>query len=119
MIFLIFAIISFVQNNPVSGISFIILGVLGYSFTATVTLNNTFIPDLWLEIASFGFIKLPGIIFEASFDGLIFLIVMKIFLFVLAMVCVIFTIIAATIIAAILSIFVYPYALRKNLNFID
>lgn len=119
IIFLILAIISFVQNNPVSGISFIVLGVLGYLFTATVTLNNTFIPDLWLEIASFGFIKLPGIIFEASVDGLIFLIVMKIFLFVLAMVCVIFTIIAATIIAAILSIFVYPYALRKNLNFID
>ena len=119
VIFLILSIISFVQNNSVSGISFIVLGALGYLFTATVTLNNTFIPDLWLEIASFGFIKLPGIIFEASLDGLVFLIVMKIFLFVLAMVCVIFTIIAATIIAAILSIFIYPYALRKNLNFID
>lgn len=79
-------------------------------------LNNTFITDMWLEITSWGFVKFPGIIFEFSFDGLVFLIAMKILFFLLGLVLALLAAAFATALAMALSIFVYPFALIKNIK---
>ena len=71
---------------------------------------------MWAEIASWGFVKLPGIIFEFSLDGFAFLIAMKVIFWILGMVLAILSISLATVIAMVLSIFVYPFALRRNLK---
>ena len=114
IILIIFAIICFANNSVDSGLIYLTISVLAFTFLATMILNNTFITDMWMEISSWGFIRLPGIIFEFSFDGLIFLITTKIILFILAMVLAILAASFATVIAMVLSIFVYPFALRRN-----
>ena len=114
IIFIIFAIVCFANNSVDSGLIYLAIAVLAYTFLATMILNNTFITDMWLEISSWGFIKLPGIIFEFSFDGLIFLIITKIILFILAISLALLAASFATVIAMALSIFVYPFALRRN-----
>ena len=116
LIFIASGISSFVKGDVSTGLGCLGVGVLAYCFVATMILNNTFITDMWLEIASWGFVKLPGIIFEFSFDGLIFLIAMKIFFFILGITLALLAATFATLLAIALSIFVYPFALRKNLK---
>ncbi|MCI5744720.1 MAG: helix-turn-helix domain-containing protein [Erysipelotrichaceae bacterium] len=116
IIFLIVTIKSFVDGNTSSGIGFLVITVLSYTFLGTMILNNTFLTDMWLEVASWGFVKMPGIIFSFSFDGIIFLIAMKIFLFLLGIVLAVLAASFATALALGLSIFVYPFALVKNLK---
>ena len=119
VIFVLLAISAFVDKSIDAGFGMLLFGAIGYCFAATLSLKNSFIPDMWLVIVSFGFVKFPGIIFEASADGLVFLIAMKLLFFVLGMILVGIAVIIASIIAALLSVFVYPFALRKNLAFED
>lgn len=116
LIFIFIGISSFVKGDVSTGLGCLGVGVLAYCFVATMILNNTFITDMWLEITSWGFVKLPGIIFEFSFDGLIFLIAMKIIFFILGIILALLAAAFATLLAMALSIFVYPFALRKNLK---
>lgn len=112
---IIMAIILFVQGYNESGIGWLIIGFLGYTFISTMILNNTFLPEFWLEIVSWGFVKMPEIIFIADLDVLIFLIVMK-FFFLLSIFIALFIAAIATVLSVILSVFVYPFALCKNLK---
>lgn len=116
ILFIIFGIVQFTKGNAGTGSGCLIIAVLGYAFTATVILNNTFITEMWMEVASWGFVRMPGIIFSFSFDGIVFLIAMKIFLFILGILLAVLSATFATILAMLLSIFVYPYALIKNLR---
>lgn len=116
LIFIASGISSFVKRDVSTGLGCLGVGAFAYCFVATMILNNTFITDMWLEITSWGFVKLPGIIFEFSFDGLIFLIAMKIIFFILGITLALLAAAFATLLAMALSIFVYPFALRKNLK---
>ena len=116
---IIIAITSFVKGNGSTGFVWIVAAVLGYAWLATMILNNTFITDLWMEVASWGFVKMPGIIFSFSFGGIVFLIAMKIFLFLLGLALAIASFAFATGVAMVLSIFVYPFALNKNIKGIE
>lgn len=116
LIFIASGISSFVKGDVSTGWGCLGVGALAYCFVATMILNNTFITDMWFEIISWGFVNLPGIIFEFSFDGLIFLIAMKIIFFILGIILALLATACATLLAMALSIFVYPFALRKNLK---
>ena len=116
IVFLIISITSFVKGNTAAGVGCLVVGILGYTFLATMILDNTFITDLWLEVSSWGFVKMPGIIFSFSLDGLKFLIAMKILFFLLGIALAVLAVAFATTLALGLSIFVYPFALRKNLK---
>ena len=116
LIFIISGISTFAKGDASTGFGCLGVGVLAYCFIATMILNNTFITDMWLEITSWGFVKLPGIIFEFSFDGLIFLIAMKILFFILGIILALLAARFGSLLAMALSIFVYPFALRKNLK---
>lgn len=119
LIFIIVAISSFIDGDTTAGISSLITGVAIYTFVATMILKNTFIPDMWLEITSWGFVRMPGVIFQLSFDGVIFLIVVKILFFILGVILALLAASFATVLALFLSIFVYPFALVKNLKGIE
>ena len=105
----------FVKSSS-TGFGYLGIGLFAYCFLGTMILNNTFITDMWLEITSWGFVKLPGIIFEFSFDGLVFLIAMKILFFLLGLALALLAAAFATALAMALSIFVYPFALIKNIK---
>jgi transcriptional regulator with XRE-family HTH domain len=116
VMFLIFSIYAFSKGSASSGVWWIVFAILGYTFLATIILNNTFITDMWLEVASWGFVRMPGIIFSLSFDGLAFLIATKILFFLLGILLAFLAAAFATILAMSLSIFVYPFALSRNMK---
>lgn len=93
------------------------IGVLSFTFISCLLLKNNFIGDMVLEIFSWGFIRMPGLIFTLDLDGIIWLITVKLALFVLgialALVCGLF----GVILGMLLSLFVYPYALYKNIKY--
>lgn len=115
IIILIYGIVCFSKGTTNDGILSMALSVGFFLFLGCMILNNTFITDMWCEIASWGFVKLPGIIFELSFEGIIWLIGVKILFWILGFLLALLAVVAATAIAMVLSVFVYPFALRRNI----
>lgn len=118
IILLIIGVTSFPKGNTNMGIAFVVAPVFAFTFLACMILNNTFLTDMWLEIFSWGFVKLPGLIFEFSIDGILWLIGMKILFWILGFVLALLAACGATALAMVLSIFVYPFALRRNIKHI-
>lgn len=108
---------SFQDGNTLNGVYTILGGLLIAIFVATYILHNTFLPDLWWDVTSWGLVKFPGLIFSFSLDGVIWLIGMKILFYILGLVLVLAAAVLATVIGMILSIFVYPVALYRNLTY--
>lgn len=77
--------------------------VMAYTFLACKILDNNCVDD----IVQWGYVTFPGIIFDLDIDGIIWAISVKILFAVLGAVLVA----AATVFAAFISIFVYPYAI--------
>lgn len=118
IILLIVGIVQFVNGNTTGGAWCMVFMPLSYLFLATMILNNTKVTDIWLEVASWGFVKMPGVIFELSLDGVAWLIAVKILLWLLQFALTLLAIMFATIICMLASIFAYPSALRKNFKYI-
>ena len=119
ILFIIYSITSFVNGDATMGGGALLTALLAFCFSATMILNNTFLTDMWWEVTSWGLVRMPGIIFSFSFGGLVFLIAMKIFLFILGIVLALGAAALATIIALFVSVFVYPYALYKNIKGVE
>jgi transcriptional regulator with XRE-family HTH domain len=88
----------------------------GFTFLSCLILNNNFIGDVVLEIWSWGFVKMPGIIFTLDIDGCLFFIGCKILFAILGFLIGLVAAVAAIAIGMVLSIFVYPFAIRKSIN---
>lgn len=116
ILFLVIAIVCFVKGYTTAGYVLLGTGFVSFPLLAMLILNNTFITEMWMEIASWGFVKLPGVIFSLDFDGLAFLIAVKILFFILGISLAILSFLFASALAGFLSIFVYPHALKKNLE---
>lgn len=92
------------------------VGIGLFTFISCLILDNNFVGDVALEIFSWGFVKLPGLIFTLDLDGIIWLLTVKLIFWVLGFVLAIFTGILAIVLGSIISIFVYPFALYNSLN---
>jgi transcriptional regulator with XRE-family HTH domain len=119
IIFIVIGIIGFAQGNTSFGVSGMICGIFAYLLVATLILDNTFVSDVFTSVAGFGFVKMPGVIFSLSFNGIIFLIVTKIILFLISVSIGVFFAIFGTILSALLSVIGYPLALYRNFHYID
>ena len=119
IIFMVIGIIGFAQGNTSFGVSGMICGIFAYLLVATLILDNTFVSDVFASVAGFGFVKMPGVIFSLSFDGIIFLIVTKIILFLISVSIGVLFGIVGTILSALLSVIGYPLALYRNFHYID
>ena len=95
-----------------------VIGALGFTFLSCVILNNNFIFEMWISISTWS-IKLPGVIFTLDLEGIFFLIAVKILGALLSLAVTIFCVIFATTLGFVLSIFVYPFALIKNIKGIE
>lgn len=91
-----------------------VLGYLLFSLVYVLVIDNTFVSDLFLEVVSIGFVKMPGVIFSLDFDGIAFLIAVKILLAVLGFAIALAALVAAVLLAGIFACFVFPYSLRQN-----
>lgn len=97
-----------------SFLTFFVPGVLLSTFASCLILNNNFIPDMMIEILSWGFVRMPGIIFTLDLDGLIWLLTVKLLFWILGIILAILAGILALLVGAVVSFFVYPYAIIKN-----
>ncbi len=89
------------------------------AFVFTVGVDNTFVGEMFTEVASWGFVRMPGVIFGWSIGGIIFLITIKLFFFLLSLFLAIISFAAAFIISAIFSIFAFPVAVHRAYKHVD
>lgn len=94
----------------------VVLAVMMGLFLFNMIVNNSFIPDVWFSVCDWGFVRMPGIIFELSLDGIIWLLTVKLLFWILGILLAIAAGILATILCMVLSIFVFPYALVKSIK---
>ena len=92
----------------------IVLGYAGFALISCWLLCNTFVGEMMGDIYSWAFVDFPGVIFSLDFDGLVFLIGVKILFFVLGILLSLLCGALALVVGAIVSMFVYPYAIVKS-----
>ena len=91
-----------------------VAGVLAFTYISCMILKNTFIPDLTETICNWGWVRFPGLIFELSLDGIIWLLTVKLAFWIIGfMLAAAFTVLAVAI-GSVLSLFTYPYAIVKS-----
>ena len=107
-LFIIFGILS---SEYIFGI---VLGIL--SFVSCLILHNNFIGEMMLEIFSWGFVRMPGLIFTLDLDGILWLLTVKLLFWILGLILAVICGILAVALGFIVSVFVYPFAIYKNLK---
>ncbi len=89
------------------------IALTAFTFSSCLFLNNNFIEDLFISISTWS-IKFPGLIFSFDLDGIKWLIGMKLLFWVIGVRIGILAFLLALAICLPLSLFVYPFALYKN-----
>lgn len=82
-----------------------------FAFLSCCFLDNTFVGEMWCSIAHWGFVDMPGVIFELDFDGIVFLIAAKILFAILGFLLATASVIFATAVGLVVGIFAFPFAL--------
>ena len=98
---------------------FLGLAVVAFTFVSCLILNNNVVGSVVGEIFSWGFVSLPGLIFELSLDGIIWLLTVKLIFWVLGLILAVICGLLAIVIGGIVSLFVYPFALVKNIRGVE
>ena len=68
------------------------------------------------EIFSWGFVTMPGLIFTLDLDGIIWLLTVKLLFWILGFILAALCGILAIVLGLVVSVFVYPFALYKNIK---
>lgn len=93
----------------------IVLPLAIFALISCCILQNNFIGDLFESIALWSF-RMPGIIFSWDLDGFIWLITIKLTLAILGILASIAAFALAIAVSGTLSLFVYPFAIYKNVK---
>ncbi len=97
-------------------VGFIFLSIVAaYAIFALVfcsLANNNFVGDWFVSIASWGFVRMPGVIFGLSLEGIFWLITVKLFLFLLGISLALAAFLIAIAICAPIAMFVFPFSIR-------
>ena len=92
------------------------IGAMMFTFSSCIVLDNNFVGEVFLGILDWGFVRMPGVIFTLDLDGIIWLLTVKLLFWILGIVLAILCGILGFIIASVVSVFVYPFALVKNIR---
>ena len=92
------------------------LSVLLFPFISCLFLKNNFVEDMVITVGSWGFVRFPGLIFSLDLDGIIWLLTVKLLFWILGFILAALCGILALVLGLVVSIFVYPYALVKNIR---
>ena len=85
-----------------------------YALIGCLFIPNNFIGDMVEEIIGWGFVRMPGIIFELDIDGIVWAIGVKIAFFILGLIISFLAFLFAVGFGMVVSAFVYPFALAKS-----
>ncbi len=116
---LILSIVYFDSNNVGPSIAVAILVPIFSSYTIFATIfcifSYSYIGEIFESIASWS-IRMPGVIFTLDFEGVAFLIVVKIFLAILSFALSVFVFLLAVAVSAFFSIFSFPFIFPKEMK---
>ena len=87
-----------------------------FAFISCCLLANNFVGDMTATIFSWGFVQMPGLIFTLDIDGCLWFIIVKLSLALLGILLAILCAILAVVVGGFVSLFVYPYAIIKNIK---
>ena len=117
LILLIIGIATSVSSSDYSNLAvWGMLGVLSFTLISCLILNNNFVGEMILEIFSWGFVKMPGLIFTLDLDGIIWLLTVKLLFWILGLLLAVLCGILAIALGLVVSAFVYPYAIYKDIK---
>ena len=106
----------YIVPNATSIILLILTTYATFAFVFNLYAKNNFIEDVFLEVFSWGFVKMPGLIFSLSLGGIAWLIVVKIIFAIIAFLIGATVGFAALLIGMTLSMFVFPFALYWSIK---
>lgn len=89
-----------------------------FTLVSCCILDNNFILDMEIEILQWGAVKFPGVIFSLDIDGCLFFIGVKLLFGILSFLIGLAVFLIALFIGGIISVFVYPYAIYKNIKYL-
>ena len=95
------------------------LGGAAFTLVSCLSLGNNFVGEVMLTIFTWSFVRLPGLIFTLDLDGIIWLLTVKLLFWSLGIVLGILLGILAIAVGGVISIFVYPLALYRNIKGIE
>ena len=90
------------------------LGVMAYTLIGCLILDNNFVGEKIEDILEWGFVKMPGLIFTLDLDGIVWLLTVKLLFWILNLILSIICGVLAIAFGLVVSLFVYPYAIRKS-----
>ncbi len=115
---LIIALSATIKNNCTTGqiIGAVVASLLLFPFISCIFLQNNFVGEMFFDIATFGFVRFPGLIISLDLDGIVWFLTVKLLFFVLGFTIAALFFIFAVALGMLVGIFVYPSALKKNLS---
>lgn len=91
-----------------------VIALLAFTLVSCLILDNNFVGEMISEIFSWGFVTMPGLIFELDLDGIIWFLTVKLIFWVLGFILAALCGILAIALGLFVSVFVYPFAIYKN-----
>lgn len=114
-LFMVLAILCFTAKDGTGvGLFFTAVAVMSFTFVSCLFLGNNFIGETVASIFEWGFVQMPGVIFTLDLDGLIWLLTVKLLFWILGIILALLCGLLGVVIGAVLSLFVYPFAIVKN-----
>ena len=94
----------------------LVLAVLSFAFISCLILDNNFVFDMVSTVFSWGFVQMPGLIFTLDLDGIIWLLTVKLIFWIIGIILAILCGLLALALGLVISLFVYPFAIYKNVK---
>ena len=102
------------STNSLSYVVATVFSIAVFTLISCLFLQNNFVGDMIEEIFSWGFVRMPGLIFTLDLDGIIWLLTVKLLFWLLGIILAILCGILAIALGLFVSVFVYPFALYKS-----
>ena len=92
------------------------IAVAAFTLVSCLILHNNFLEDMMADVFEWSFVTFPGLIFTFDLDGIIWLLTVKLLFKLISWALALLFGILAISLGLVVSIFVYPFALVKNIK---
>ena len=92
------------------------VSIAAFTFSSCLFLKNNFIEDIVITVGSWGYVRFPGLIYTLDLDGIIWLLTVKLAFWIIGLLLATAFFILSVIVGLVVSLFVYPFALAKNIR---
>ena len=94
----------------------IAIGILLFTYMSCMILENNIVKHVLTDVLHWCFVRMPTAVFRLNLKGIIWLLTVKLLLWIINYAFAILCAVVCFIIASVVSVFVYPFALVKNIR---